>query len=469
MIPTNPPPRVARILEGAGIREGPTPALEQASLRELVRMGLPSTLSFLLLSLYDVVDVFWLAKLGEAPVAAVTVFSAFFWLLSFSNGIIGSGSVAVISRRFGENDLTGTERAIKNTFFGKAAIGIVCGAVGLVLLPHALGWLGASPDVAALGRTYGMLQCALLPFPLVSFSVYTAFRGIGRPAVGFWISLAGAAVNLVLDPLLIFGPGPFPRLGILGASIASAAGFVTVCTWGLIGLSSRQSPVRVRWLREPYPRLRETWRMAKVGLPSGVSSLSMSLFQSALVRLVAEYGTQTVALFGMSQKVLRFGGTVVAGLGLGSGALVGQHLGGGRLLRAWLTAVMTMRLASGTLFAFAAIAFLGAELVVRLFFPDPALTAPGAAYLRILASGLPFLGLSAGVEHAYSGAGRNLPPMYLQLATAWLLTVPLMLLLGRGLGFGPVGTIAGVSLGQLLGGGIAVWMIRRGSWLTHRV
>ena len=469
MIPTTPPPRVARILRQAGIEPQPTPELERTALHELVRMGLPSTLSFLLLSLYDVADVFWLAKLGDVPVAAVTVFSAFFWLLSFSNGIIGSGSVAVISRRFGEGDMVGAERAIKNTFFAKAAIGAVCGTAGLFLLPWALRVLGASPEVAAQAHRYGMLQCAILPFPLVSFSVYTAFRGIGRPTVGFWISLAGAAVNLVLDPLLIFGVGPFPRLGILGASVASALGFVTVVTWGLIGLASRQSPVRVRWIRAPYPSAAETWRMAKVGLPSGGSSLSMSLFQSALVRLVAEYGTATVALFGMSQKILRFGGTVVAGLGLGAGALVGQHLGAGRLLRAWLTAVMTMRVASGALLTFSAIIFVGAEVITRIFFPDPALTAPGAAYLRILASGLPFLGLSAGAEHAYSGAGRNLPPMFLQLTTAWVLTVPLMLLLGKGLGWGPAGTIAGVSLGQLMGGGVAVWLVRRGSWLTHRV
>ncbi len=469
MIPTTPSPRVAEILRREGVREFPTPEMERSSLRELVHMGLPSTLSFLLLSLYDVADVFWLAKLGEGPVAAVTVFSAFFWILSFSNGIIGSGSVAVISRRFGEGDMIGTERAIKNTFFGKAAIGVVCGAIGIALLPHALGWLGAAPDVVDLGRRYGVLQCALLPFPLVSFSVYTAFRGIGRPALGMWISLAGALVNLLLDPLLIFGPGPFPELGILGASIASAAGFVTVTVWGFVGLASPHSPVRVRWLAAPWPSPAGTWRMAKVGLPSGVSSLSMALFASALVRLVADYGTQTVALFGMSQKVLRFGATVIAGLGLGSSALIGQHLGAGRLLRAWLTAVMTMRLASGSLFVFAAVAFVAAEPITYFFFPDPQLVAPGAAYLRVLASGLPFLGLSAGAEHAYSGAGKNVPPMYLQLGSAWLLTVPLMLLLGKGMGWGPAGTIAGVSLGQLLGGGVAVWMVRRGTWLTHRV
>jgi Na+-driven multidrug efflux pump len=146
--------------------------------------------------------------------------------------------------------------------------------------------------------------------------------------------------------------------------------------------------------------------------------------------------------------VLRFGQTVVAGFGLGSSALIGQHLGARRLERAWLCAVLTMRLAFVTLFVFSAAVVVGAGRLSRFFFPDPALAAPGAAYLRTLAVGLPFLGFSAGNDHAYSGAGRNLPPMLLQVANAWLITIPLMFLFGRGLGFGAVGTMAGVAAGE---------------------
>ena len=469
MVPTTPSRRVAHILEQAGASLTFPPEMKRSILRELVGMGLPSTASFLLLSLYDVTDVFWLAKLGPEPVAAVTVFSAYFFVLSFANGIIGSGSVAVISQRFGERDMVGTELSIKNTFLGKALVGVCFGLPGIFLLPFALRLLGASPDVAALAIRYGVLQCVTLPLPLVSFSVYTALRGIGRPGLGAAISVVGAVVNLVLNPLLIFGLGPFPRLEILGSSLASVLGFATVTLWGFVALASPKSPVRVRWLARPYPDFRELLHIARVGLPSGVSNLSNSLFMSALVKIVATYGTTPVALFGMSQKVLRFGQTVVAGFGLGSSALIGQHLGARRLERAWLCAVLTMRLAVSVLFVFSTAVFLGAGYLVRFFFPDPALAAPGATYLRTLAVGLPFLGFSAGNDHAYSGAGRNGPPMLLQVANAWLITIPLMFLFGRGLRFGAVGTMAGVAMGQAVSGAIAVWMLRRGSWLTHRV
>jgi Na+-driven multidrug efflux pump len=216
-------------------------------------MGLPARPG-LLLSLYDVVDVL-AAKLGEGPVAAVTVFSAVFWLLSFANGVIGSGSVAVITRRFGEGDLVGTELAIKNTFLGKLVVGVLFGLPGILVLPWGLRLVGASPDVEALAVRYGVLQCATMAFPLVSFSVYTALRGIGRPGLGALISLAGAIVNLVLDPLLIFGIGPFPRLEILGASIASTLGFLTVTAWGCVAPSAVAG--QVRWLSAPYPSATE--------------------------------------------------------------------------------------------------------------------------------------------------------------------------------------------------------------------
>jgi putative MATE family efflux protein len=389
--------------------------------------------------------------------------------LSFANGVVGSGSVAVISRRFGEGDLAGTERAIKSTFFAKLVVGVVFGVPGILVLPAALRLLGASPEVERVATRYGVLQCAAMALPLVSFSVYTALRGIGRPGLGALISLVGAVVNLVLDPLLIFGIGPFPRLEILGASIASTMGFLTVMLWGCVALASRRSPVRVRWFALPVTNFAETMNIVRVGLPSAASGLSMSLLGGATVRLIALHGTTAVAMFGMSQKVLRFGGTVLAGLGLGSSALIGQYLGQNRMDRAWLCAVMTMRLATGTLLTFAALVLLGAPWIARFFFSDPALAQAGAIYLRVLAVGLPFLGLTAAMEHAYSGAGRTLPPMLLNLASAWLLTVPAMWLLGQRTELGAIGALVAISAAQVLTAAVAVVMLRRGTWLTHRI
>jgi putative MATE family efflux protein len=472
MISTTPPRRVSAILEGQeteASRESITRALERTIRRRVVEMGVPSTASFLLLTIYDLVDIFWLAKIGEEPVAAVTMFMSLLWVLSFPNNIVGSGSVAVISRRFGEGDAIRTEISIKNTFLSKLTIGIVVGTIGILTLPWALDFLGAEPRVRELALDYGVIQFATLGLSLMSFSVYTAFRGVGRPTLGMWISVAGTIVNLGLDPLLIFGVGPFPELGIRGAAIASALGYFTVCLWGCIALASRKSPLRVRWFAKPGPERRDLGQILRVGLPSGISALSSSLFGSIVVKLVATYGTTVVALFGMSQNILKFGGVILAGLGLGTSALIGQYLGSRQLHRAWLSAVIGLRLGSGAMLIYAAFVFACASLLVPLFFDDPVLVEPGALYLRILCVGLPFLGLASGSEQAFAGAGKNTPPMLIHMASGWVLTVPLMILLGKTLGFGPPGLMIGNSIGQAAGALIALWLVRRGSWLEHEL
>ena len=468
MLPTTPSARVREILDRApGPREEIDPPLRREIFRRVVSMGLPSMGSFLLLTVYDLIDIFWLAKIGEEPVAAVTVFGALFWVLSFPNQVIGVGSISFISRRFGARDEIGTELAIKNTFAGKLLAGVAVGVVGWAICPRALTFLGAEPAVRDLGVEYGTIQWAAAGFMLASFSVYTALRGIGRPQLGMWISVVGTVVNLGLDPLLIFGIGPFPELGVRGAALASVSGFVTVTACGLVALAHRSSPVRVRWLGGPAPGLREMLRMMWIGLPGGFSGLNFALYTSALVKLVAVYGTTVVALYGMSQQVTKVGIMVVAGLGMGAGALVGQYLGGKQLLRAWLATVSSIRLAGVTMLVFGAIVFAIAPRLVHAFFDDPALLAPGILYLRLLAVRLPAVGVAIGVEQPFAGAGRNGPPLVLHVVSAWGVTVPVVVLLGQGLGFGPTGVMVGIVFGNLLEAVAGIWLVRRGSWLEH--
>ncbi|MBZ0267287.1 MATE family efflux transporter, partial [bacterium] len=446
-----------------------TGTLHRSLLGEVIAMGLPSMASFLMITIYDLVDIFWLAKLGEAPVAAVTAYSAYLWVLTFANMIVGAGSVAFISRRYGADDARGTEVAIKNTFLLKFLVGALAGIAGYLTIGPALRIMGAAPDVIPLGVAYGRPQWFVLGIVLASFSVYTALRGIGRPRLGMYISLAGAVVNLVLDPLLIFGIGPFPELGIVGASVASALGWVTVTGWGCVALASAHSSVRVRWFAAPYPDGREMIAMLRIGMPSGLSSFSMALFGAVIVKLVAVYGTGAVALFGMTQKILGFGRMLIGGLGLGSGALVGQQLGGGRLERAWVTTIVSMRLGAGFLAVFGAFVALAAPAIVSMFFADPELAAPGTLFLRIMVIGLPFAGISTAAHNAFGGAGMNLPPMILQVAVAWAITVPGVLLLGRVANYGAAGAMAGVAIGEVLGALLFIVLIRRGSWLVYRI
>ena len=443
--------------------------LVRSIFREVLSMGLPSMTGFLVASLYELINMFWLGKIGPAPVAAVTMTASFIYVFTFPNMIAGTGSVAMIARRFGESDYARTELSIKNTFVLKFVFGLALGIVGILILPWALKFMGATDEVRALGIRYGTMQLAIQGFALSSYSVYTALRSIGLPRPALMIQAMGAIINCVLDPLLIFGLGPFPALGILGAAVATSCAQVTVVTVGCVVLAANSSPVRVHWFRRPFATMDEMWQMFRIGFPAGINSASFSLAMSFAVKFVATYGTVVVALYGMGIKVLQFGIGVCVGLGLGTGALIGQFLGSRDLHKAWLAGVLSIRLALWIMLGFAAVVLAGAPLIVRLFFSDPSMIGPGAMMLRIMALSLPFIGIHIGSETVFEGAGQNTPPMLLSIVHSWVMVIPFMWLAGSVLDLGPNAVVGGWGLAHLFGGLAALWLFRRGSWLEHEV
>jgi putative MATE family efflux protein len=443
----------------------PPPGLQKEMLRRVIDMGLPSMASFLLLSTYDAVNIYWLARAGAEPVAAVTVFGAFAWVMTFPNNIIGSGSVAVISRRFGQGGGDPTAQAIRATFFLKFFTGTILGLLALVILPYALQFYGTEPEVTKLARQYGFLNSICFGFMMVSFSVYTAFRGIGRPQAGMWVSVVGVAVNMILDPILILGLGPIPELGVIGASIANSIGYITVAVMGSWMLSRSNSPVVVKWNLRPLP-VEEMKRIFKIGFPSGFGALSFSLMNSAIIGLFAHFGTLVVALFGMAQRVLRFGQMVNVGLGLGTGALIGQFLGAREQENAWHTSQVGIRLAMICMGVFVGIIWLFSEPLVKLFFSEPEALTMGSWYLRILVLALPFRAALEMMTNSYNGAGRNVPPTVWGVLQDWGLVVTSMYFLGHWLGWGPYGMHGGYAVGHAIGSGVFYLIYRRGHWLV---
>jgi len=469
---TKPPHRIAALLRESA--DGDLPEhfngeLKRSIFRKVLAMGLPSMAGFMLMIVYEIVDMFWLAMIGPAPVAAVTIFGSILWVLASPNMMVGAGSVAVISRRYGQGDRMRTERSIKNTFVLKFGIGLTFGLPAILLLRPVLRIMGAAPDVIDLGWTYGVLQLCTLGFALTSYSIYTAFRGIGKPNTALFVSVAGTGLNIVLDPLLIFGVGPLPELGILGASLATSIAYVTVVVTGISLLARPRSPVQVKWLRPPWPQIKEMWQIVRVGAPSGINDFSFTLAQMVVVRFVATYGTMIVALFGLSNKILHFGIMIVSGLGLGTGALIGQFLGSQERHKAWLACILSIRLSVVLTSIFAALIVIFAPQVIRVFFDDPLMLGPGKAILRIMAISMPMIALHIAAEEVFMGAGQNTPPMVLSIIHSWVMVVPFMYVAGNTFHWGPNGLLWGWSTAHMLGALAAYWLFRRGTWLKHEI
>jgi len=442
---------------------------EGSVLRSIFHMGLPSMIGFAATNVYDIVDMFWVAKLGAESVAAVTVFFSFYWVISSANQIAGSGSLAVISRRYGEKNAGQTEAAIKEALLLKWALALICGLVGYAFLRPVLSLLGATGTVHELAARYGAVQLLGLGFSFASFTIYTALRGVGDPRKAMVLMLSGVGINIILDPLLIFGWGPFPRLGVTGAALASIIGFGATFFAGLVIFYGGWTAVRLR-LRGSVPvRLARMGQMLNIGFPSGISSVSFSLARAVVMSMIAAFGAEVIAVYGMAQRVTALGIMVVVGMGLGLSALVGQNLGAGKPERARQTADAATLFCGLALTVFAAATILFARPIARAFFDAPALIEQGVVILRIFSLNLPFVGFMISMEMAITGAGQTRWPMFFSILASWILQVPLILLVTRALHLGPTAVWWSMVAAEVIALGLFFIYYRRYRWLQTKV
>ncbi|MCB1164074.1 hypothetical protein KDL67_15405, partial [bacterium] len=276
-------------------------------MRAVVRMGLPSMIGFGVSSIYDIVDMLWVSRLEGAPVAALTFFFPFLWVITSVNQIAGAGSVAVISRRYGERDIAGTEAAIKDAILLKLALAFVVGGIGYAMLTRGLRLVGTTPEAFDQAVAYGRVYLIGLGAGFSSWTIFTALRGVADPVKAMLLMIAGNVLNLLLDPLFIFGVGPFPEMGIAGAALASVIAYGSTFAAGLWIFFAGRSNVRLHLHGELPISASRMGRMLKIGAPAGVGSLSFALGRTVVLPWIAAFGTQVVAAFGMAQRVMGFG------------------------------------------------------------------------------------------------------------------------------------------------------------------
>jgi putative MATE family efflux protein len=265
--------------------------------------------------------------------------------------------------------------------------------------------MNAPPEVAALGRRYLGTYLAGCPLIFGFFAVDAAFRASGDTRTPFLLLAGSVAVALALDPVLILGLGPAPRLGVAGAAAA------TIFTRGVVFLAGVAILVRRRMIHVRGLRLEALPAIVRVGLPTAATGVIFSLIYVLLARTITEFGTPALAALGVGHRVEGWAYLVGVGFGVAAAAVVGQNLGArhpDRAARAgWIT--MGYATALGALAALAQVAF--AEQLSGFFTDDPAVVAESARYLRIAALSTVFMGAELVLEGALGGAGATLPPM----------------------------------------------------------
>jgi putative MATE family efflux protein len=372
----------------------------------ILRVALPAVASSLLMTLFSSVDAFWVGtRIGASGLAAVSTSLFWIWMIVSLAEMIGVGLTAVAARRHGERRDAEAARIAGDTLVMGLVLGALVSVVGTRWLDALFAAMDTPADVTALGRTY--LRTYLLGTPLIYgfFAVDAAFRASGDTRTPFALLLASVAVTLFLDPALLLGLGPFPRLGIAGAAIA------TISTRGAAFVMGVAIAVRRGLLRLGRIRLESLTAVCRIGLPTAATGVTFSVIYVVLTRTTTRFGTPALAALGIGHRVESWLFMIGVGFGAATAAIVGQNLGAGRTDRAERTGWM----ATGFCTLLGVVAFFLELLLPRqfasLFTSDPAVVTEAVKYLRIAAVSQLAVCSEIVLEGALGGAGDTIPPM----------------------------------------------------------
>jgi len=453
------------------LKKIPRDYTEGPILASILKMGTPSMIGFVAGHIYYMVDMWWLARLpaSETAVAAVTIFSNVAWVFFSINQLIGPGSVAIISRRYGEKKYAHAAAAIKETFLLKWLSGLIFGLLGLYFIEDIVYIAGARGEALTLAVGYGQVMFVGLAFSLSTFSVYTAMRGVANPNLAMGIMIGSTILNMALDPLFIFGYLGFPEMGVTGAAVASIISYTLTFLVGVSLFFTGITNVRFKFFGVVPISFDSMKQIIKIGVPSWFSGMSFSGARFVIMPMIAVFGNSVIAAYGIGMQVTAIGMAILVGIGLGLAALIGHNLGSGKRERAKSTANQALLFDVGVMGSLSILIFIFAEQIMGIYFDNPETIGYGVELLRILAISFPFIGIFLTLENIYVGVGMNTPAMVVSVGHSWLLQIPAIFVLTKLLNFDQTGVWWAMTVTISISSSAFYLYFRRGQWLNVKV
>jgi putative MATE family efflux protein len=431
-------------------------------------LAVPMVLEMVMESLFAVSDVFFVSKLGAAAVATVGLTESLMIIVyTLAMGLAIAAS-AIVARRIGEHD---PEQAAVATVQA-IVVAVVCSgslaAVSAFFAPELLRFMGAGADVVATGSAFTRVMLGGSCTAFVLFVINATLRGAGDAAVAMRVLTLANGINIVLGPLLIFGVGPFPKLGVTGAAVATTIGRGVGVLFALTRLLRGTGHLAVtrRHLTLDFDTIGRLVRMSRNGT---FQVLVGSLNWIVLVRLMSAFGSVAMAGYTIAIRLVIFALLPAWGLSNAAATMVGQALGAGNPDRAEASVWVAARYNVAFLGAMALILFVGAPPIVAAFTSDPAVADIARVGLRTIALGFPAFAFGMVLTQSFNGAGDTVTPTWINIAVFWCFETPVAWLLS---------THSALQWRAIFGSVLAAYtalaivsavLFRRGRWRTRTV
>lgn len=467
-LPKKSPLRRLRTFVGEAVSDNETDLTVGPINRALGLLAIPMMLEMGMEAIFAVVDIAFVSRLGTNAIAAVGLTEALVTVLYAIAIGLGMGVTAMISRRIGAKDPLAAAYVMGQAIWVGAGLAIIIGIFGAYYAADLLRLMGASEDVIAEGKSFTAILLGGNASILYLFLLNAGFRGAGDAPVALRSLTLANGMNLILDPCLIFGLGPFPELGIAGAAVATTIGRgigVLYLFWYLFGGKGR---LKFRWRNLAIsPDLIR--RMLSISIGGIGQFLIATSSWIAIMRVVALYGSAPIAAYTIALRLIEFVFLPAWGLGNAAATLVGQNLGAGKPERAEKAVWLASRYNLIFMSVLGAIFVILAPVIVALFTSDEEIQRYGVNCLRILGVGYPVYAVGMIMIQAINGAGDTRTPSLLNFICFWIVQIPLAYWLATAAGMGPNGVFLSIVVSESLLSVLGVILFRRGGWRLQEV
>ena len=436
--------------------------------RAILLLAIPMVLEMVLESLFAVVDVFWVGRVGANAVAAVGLTESMLLLVFAIAMGLSLSTTAMVARRTGEKDPADAAVAGMQAIFLGLAISVLVGVPCFFFAPDFLRLMGASPEIVSIGSGYARIALGGSGVVILLFLNNAIFRGVGDAAIAMRLLWVSNIINLILDPCLIFGWGPFPRLGVTGAALATFTGRGIGVLYQFYRLW--RGTERIRILRS---QIRLNWevlvRLLRVSLTGMFQFAIAQTSWIGLVRIVSFFGASAVAGYTIAIRIVIFAILPSWGLSNAAATLVGQNLGANQPERAetsvWRTGFYNMLFLGGVGVVFV----LFAEPIVRLFTHDPDVVPLAVSCLRIVSCGNIGYAYAMVMLQSFNGAGDTVTPTIVNFFGFWLFEIPLAYWLAIRESMHSNGVYWSIVIAEGAIAGASVLLFRRGRWKQRKI
>ena len=436
--------------------------------RAVILLAIPMVLEMGLESVFAVADMMFVSALGMDAIATVGLTEALLSLLYALAAGLGVAVTALVARRIGEKHTQAAITVASQTVWLGAVVGLIVGVVGVTYAADILEMMGAEPQVIAMGKDYMAVMLGGSVTIVYLFLFNAVYRGAGNASIAMRILAVSNLINLVLDPCLIFGLGPFPEMGVTGAAVATAIGRGCGVLFQAYYLLNGKAIIGLT-----LARLRFNARVMLSLLRLSVGGITQILVATVswvvLTRLVAAYGSEAVAGYTVATRVTIFAILPALGLSNAASTLVGQNLGAAQPRRAELSVLTVMKYNLFLLALESVLLLSAAPAIIHLFSSQPEVVRYGVDCLRIFSVGLISFCMGMASLQCFNGAGDTTTPMRINFLCFWVLEIPLAYLLAEYAGMGPHGVFLAIPLAETVLAVIAYTQFRKGRWKLQQV